>query len=72
MFISGWLHIFKKRHSLMFKKFCGETGAMSQAGTTDQRTEKPQALVKGYSPYDNRNCEETGLFCESRRLGGKE
>ncbi|KAM7289858.1 tigger transposable element-derived protein 4-like [Ixodes scapularis] len=61
-FTDGWLRGFKKRHGILFKKVCGESGAVDQTTVADYRLNKLKALLQKFAPEDVFNCDETGLF----------
>ncbi|XP_072142099.1 tigger transposable element-derived protein 4-like [Dermacentor andersoni] len=61
-FTDGWIHGFKNRHGVSFKKVCGESSAVGQSTVTDYRTSKLKALPQAYAPADIFNCDKTGLF----------
>ena len=57
----GWLQKFLFRHQLSSAVLCGE-GAEVRPETVDNWKAKLPDLLKGYSPKDIYNCDETGLF----------
>lgn len=59
----GWLDKFKSRHGIVFRKLCGESGAVDQ-GVCDEWIEKLTSLIKTYKLEDIYNADETGMFFE--------
>lgn len=60
-FSDGWLHDFKKRYNLAFKRMCFKSGSVAQTFVTNYGSNKLRALLRQYTP-DIFNCDETGLF----------
>ncbi|GLV46677.1 cag, partial [Carabus blaptoides fortunei] len=58
---SGWLNKFRIRHNISFKAISGE-GAAVIAEDVSSILEKCPSLIKGYSPRDIYNADETGLY----------
>jgi hypothetical protein len=58
----GWLDRFKKRHNIVFKSVCGESASVNETEADQWKTEVLPKLLKGYSPRDVYNADETGLF----------
>ncbi|XP_039287415.1 tigger transposable element-derived protein 4-like [Nilaparvata lugens] len=57
----GWLSNFKNRHSITFKKICGESASVDSM-VCNEWTDKLKELLNGYEPKDIFNTDETGLF----------
>lgn len=58
---NGWLDGFKKRHSISFRKICGEEKAVNSEVCESWLEDLPK-LTDGYSPTNIYNADETGLF----------
>lgn len=58
---NGWLHNFKKRNDIVFKKLCGESGSVDETVCQDW-IENLLQHTEGYHPDDIFNADETGLF----------
>ncbi|GLV61270.1 cag, partial [Carabus blaptoides fortunei] len=58
---SGWLNKFRNRHNISFKAISGE-GAAVIVDDVSSFLEKCPSLIKGYSPRDIYNADETGLY----------
>ncbi|XP_039298512.1 tigger transposable element-derived protein 6-like [Nilaparvata lugens] len=56
----GWLSNFKNRHSITFKKICGESASVDST-VCNEWTDKLKELLNGYEPKDIFNTDETGL-----------
>lgn len=58
----GWLHRFRRRHSILFRRNQGEAAEIDlEALNAWQQNELREALAR-YSPEDVFNIDETGLF----------
>lgn len=57
----GWLSNFKSRHSITFKKICGESASVD-ISICSQWNDKLIQFLNGYNPRDIFNIDETGLF----------
>jgi hypothetical protein len=57
----GWLRHFKSRHSIKFKRVCGEAGDVN-IDTVENWKLKLPIICDGYEPKDIFNADETGLF----------
>ncbi|XP_052696183.1 tigger transposable element-derived protein 4-like [Crassostrea angulata] len=62
-FTIGWLERFKGRHSITFKRVCGESKSVAD-GTDAMKAwaSSLQTILAEYSPSDIFNADETGLF----------
>lgn len=58
---TGWLARFKARHSIVFKKICGESKKVDISQVEAWR-ESNSELINSFSPKDIFNCDETALF----------
>ena len=58
---NGWLENFKKRHGIVYRKVCGESGAVDDNVCAAWKAEL-QSVIQGYSPHDVFNADETALF----------
>nr|XP_034336051.1 tigger transposable element-derived protein 4 [Crassostrea gigas] len=60
---TGWLERFKKRHSITFKRVCGESKSVAD-GTDAMKAwaSSLQTILAECSPSDIFNADETGLF----------
>ena len=57
----GWLHKFRIRHNIAFKCISGESASVSEE-TVLEFSNKLPSLIRGYSPENIYNADETGLF----------
>lgn len=57
----GWLDKFKSRHGIVFRKICGESGAVDQ-GVCDDWVEKLSIIINSYKLEDIYNADETGTL----------
>lgn len=58
----GWLDRFKKRHNVVHKVMCGEKRSVDPDSVAKWKSETLPELIKGYSPSNIFNADETGLF----------
>ena len=58
---NGWRDTFKKRHTLVFGKSCGEAGDVDPT-TVDDWKVRLAAAVEGYEERDIFNMDESGLY----------
>ena len=58
---NGWLHRWKERHSLVYKKLHGES-ADADHQAADKWREILPSVVEGWSPGNIYNLDETGLY----------
>lgn len=58
---SGWLHRFKERHELSFKKICGESASVSDSDVVHWQSKLPE-IISDFEPKNVFNVDETGLF----------
>ncbi|XP_044599588.1 tigger transposable element-derived protein 6-like [Cotesia glomerata] len=56
-----WLHNFKKRNEIIFRKICGESAEVNEE-VCDEWRNKLETQSEGYDPKDIFNIDETGLF----------
>ena len=59
---SGWLQRFKGRHSIIQKRICGESAAVSTETCAQWIDTTLPTLLEGYELRDVFNADETGLF----------
>lgn len=58
---NGWLESFRRRHNIVFKAQCGESGDVDGTVVEDWRDRLPE-LLGSYDAKDIFNMDETGLF----------
>ncbi|XP_054281926.1 tigger transposable element-derived protein 6-like [Macrosteles quadrilineatus] len=58
---NGWLHNFKKRNEIIFRKVCGESASVNSNVCDEWKTELKK-LTESYLPENIYNADETGLF----------
>lgn len=58
---NGWLHNFKKRNEIIFRKICGESAEVNEE-VCDEWRNKLETQSEGYDPENIFNIDETGLF----------
>lgn len=58
---SGWLDCFKKQNDIIFKKICGESGAVNLEAATDWK-ELLKDMISDRDPKNIFNVDEAGLF----------
>jgi hypothetical protein len=56
-----WLESFRKRHKIVFKEVCVESGDVCGETVADWVAKLP-SIMDGYKPKDIANGDETGLF----------
>ena len=55
---SGWLERFKGRHSIVFRKICGESASVTPEMTSSWLSHTLPSLLAEYSPEDVFNADE--------------
>ncbi|XP_054276524.1 tigger transposable element-derived protein 6-like [Macrosteles quadrilineatus] len=58
---NGWLHNFKKRNEIIFRKVCGESASVNSNVCDEWKTELKK-LTESYLPENIYNADETGFF----------
>lgn len=59
---NGWLHRFKERHNIKFKRIVGEAAASADDAKIEEWMDKNAAKIASYSERDVYNADETALF----------
>ena len=59
---SEWLERFKIRHSIVFRRMCGESAAVTAEMMSDCLTHTLPSVLAEYRPENVFNADETGLF----------
>ena len=59
---NGWLHRFRKRHGIVYRKINGEAKSVDMSKVEEFRNTVPAQLLKDYRPEDIYNADETGLI----------